>query len=294
MRFSTIFVAALFVLEIAMPQASYCAGLDDAKLQEEIKAQEKIYRSDDESLLASYVVDRSLQHYIRALPAGFDDALAKLGPEDRWLDIGAGMGFAILDYYNPNYDLLHPERKAHGGGKAQAVAISIENRKHLGWQVTAARLEPNQIRYLSGKRLREYTPDELGHFQLISDVYGGFSYTTDLSGFIANVLDLLTLQGAFYTVLQDVRAEDGANAPFSPNSGFQTAIAKVDGSEGRVCSWLKSISCAQVTCEFRDWKPSVEVYRIRKVCNETVVPKLKPTLYQAGMPPARQFQFEER
>jgi hypothetical protein len=138
-------VATLLVLSTAAANNCYCAGQVDSRFKDELSAQEKIYQSDDESLRGSYVVDRTLQNYARMLAPGFDDALAKLGPRDRWLDIGAGMGFAILDYYNPNYDLLHPERNGHRK-KAQAVAISIENRKHLGWQVTAARLEPNQIR----------------------------------------------------------------------------------------------------------------------------------------------------
>jgi hypothetical protein len=291
-KLPSLFAVAFLAVQLAQAGNSHPAQ-DDAMLREEFAQQQKIYEITDESLLASYVVDRSLQNYVRALSPDFDRALASLGPQDRWLDIGAGMGFAVLDYYNPNYDLLHPEGKTRRGRKAQAVAISIENRRHLGWQVTAARLAPGQIRYLSGRRLREYTTAELGRFQLITDVYGGFSYTTDLSRFMENVLDFLVLQGSFYSVLQDVRAEDGSNAPFSPDSSFMTEIAKADGSQTGVCQWLKSIGCAQATCEFRNWRPSVEVYSVRKVCNEVMVPRLEPTFYKAGMPPARQFQHKK-
>ena len=291
MKVTTILVAALFVLQMPCVELSHSAGQGGTKFQDELSQQEKIYKSDDERVLAGYVVDRSLRNYTHVLPRDFDRALADLGPEDRWLDIGAGMGFAILDYYNPNYDLLHPEGRERRGKKARAVAISIEDRSHFGWQATAARLEANQIRYLSGKRLREYKPEELGRFQLITDVYGGFSYTSDLSRFMENVLGFLTLQGGFYAMLKNVRPEDGSSAPSVPDSSVATQISKPDGPEVPICAWLKSITCVQVTCEARNWNPSGESYGIRKVCNDVTVPRLETTLFQAGMPPVRRFQL---
>ncbi len=67
--------------------------------------------------------------------------------------------------------------------KARAVAISIEDRRTDKWQQQAASLG-DRIRYLSGKRLRQYSREELGTFQIITDVFGGFTYTEDLSGFV--------------------------------------------------------------------------------------------------------------
>ena len=37
-----------------------------------------------------------------------------------------------------------------------------------------------------------------------TDVYGGFSYTEDLSLILETVLSLLDVDGAFYTVVQNV------------------------------------------------------------------------------------------
>jgi hypothetical protein len=62
-------------------------------------------------------------------------------------------------------------------GRARAVAMSIEDRRTEKWQQRAASLGDDRIRYLSGKRLRQYSREELGTFQIITDVYGGFSYT---------------------------------------------------------------------------------------------------------------------
>src|SRR5262245_550957 len=77
----------------------------------ELKKQDAVYESRGENVPAGYVVDRSLLAYGAALPAGFDQSLAELGAAERWLDIGAGEGKAILDYYAPRYDSMHPQRR---------------------------------------------------------------------------------------------------------------------------------------------------------------------------------------
>lgn len=205
------------------------------------------------------------------------------------MDIGAGMGQAILDYCTAVYDLTHPERR---GKKAQAVAMSIEDRRTPAWHQAAASLGENQLQYLFNRRLREYSLEELGQFQVITDFIGGFSYTENLSLFVEKVLAFLGINGSFYTVLQDVHFEDGSNKPYYTGAPFLTEIAKADGSEVKVCSWLKSIACVEVTCELRTgWKPPIEVYRIHKVCNNVTVPALVPTHYEAGTPPERRFEL---
>ncbi|HEX2931736.1 MAG TPA: class I SAM-dependent methyltransferase, partial [Candidatus Binatia bacterium] len=119
---------------------------------------------------------------------------------DRWLDIGAGEGQAILDYYAPQGDAA-PEKCGGTGPKARVVAISIEDRRRDKWKQQTASLGGDLIRYLSGKRLGQYSLEELGKFQIITDVYGGFTYTENLSRFVEKVLNLLEIGGVFYTVL---------------------------------------------------------------------------------------------
>jgi len=117
--------------------------------------------------------------------------------------------------------------------------------------------------------------EELGRFQVITDVLGGFSYTGNLSRFVEKVLGFLELNGSFYTLLQDVHTEDGTNKPYYAGSPFLTEIANAGRSEVKVCSWLKSITCVEVACEPKvELKPPVEVYRIRKVCDDVNVPAL--------------------
>ncbi len=262
-------------------------------LREELTVQGKIYQSRGEVLPVEYVIDRSLISYSISLLPGFDRSLAELGPGDRWLDIGAGEGQAVLDYYGARYDAMHREGQDRRGSKAQAVAVSIEDRRTDEWHQTAGALEPGKIKYLFGKPLRRYTAEELGRFNLASDVYGGFSYTPNLSGFMEKVLSSLQLNGSFYTLLIDVHPENWINnKPASPRSGFQTEIIHADGSEMKVCAWLRRISCVQVTCEQEaKWDTPIERYQIRKTCDEVSVPALTPVYFRAGTPPARQFRI---
>jgi hypothetical protein len=260
------------------------AGQFDA----EAAKQANIYSSRGNDVPEGYVIDRSLLSYAVVLPEDFRRDLANLGPQDRWLDIGAGEGRAVLDYETAKYDVMLKPR----AGKAKAVAMSIEDRRTARWHETAATLQPGHISYLSGRRFREYSSGELGEFQLITDVLGAFSYTRYLSSFMEQALALLPVNGTLYTVLQDVRSEAGTNQPFYPESSFLTEIVKPDGSELKVCSWLKSVTCVQVTCEARakSWPP-VEVYGVRKTCGDVIVPRLELTHYEAGTPPERRFRL---
>jgi hypothetical protein len=257
---------------------------------DQLLKQDSIYQGKGEQRTDGYTVDRALSVYADGLSSEFDRALALLGPSDRWLDIGAGEGQAVLDYYAPSLKTQTDPSEIRGR-KARAVAMSIEDRRSPSWQETAARLGENHIQYLSGRRLGEYSSQELGRFQVITDMMGGFSYTTDLSRFMETVLDLLEVNGTFFTVLQDVQREEGTSTPFYPGAPFLTEIADADGSELKVCSWLKRIGCAEVKCEPKThWKPPVEAFRVRKVCEAVTVPPLAPVHYQAGTPPERRFQ----
>ena len=287
-----IHLVVLLVMQSLWLGASHSQPANIPKFKEEALKQEGIYRSQGEKTPEGYVVDRGLLSYTAALPAEFDRSLADLTPADRWLDIGAGRGQAILDYYASKYDSMHPGGRERRGKKARAVALSIEDRRTFLWPQTAASLEADQIKYFFGKRLSEYSIEELGKFQVITDLLGGFSYTESLSRFMEKALGFLDTNGSFYTILQDVHSENGTNRPYYPDARFLTEIENASGSEVKVCSWLKRITCVEVSCELRaDWKPPVEVYRIHKVCNDVAVPALVPIKFEAGTPPERRFQL---
>ena len=278
-------------LQVMVIEAAWAQELPQPRIDEEIIKQEKIYRSRGTDIPQGYIIDRGLSAYTELLPAGFCDALGRLGSSDRWLDIGAGSGQAILDYYAPKDDQATGKKCTGTGAKARAVAMSIEDRRMDQWRQQAASLGDDHIRYLSGKRLREYSIEELGKFQLITDVYGGFSYTAHLSVFIEKVLRLLEIGGGFYTLAPGVHLESGKD---KLGILYLTELEDAIGRPEKVCSWLKKSACAQVTCESKsDWKRPTELIKIQKVCSATSVPPMKLVEFEAGYPPSRRFALEQ-
>ena len=152
-------------------------------------------------------------------------------------------------------------------------------------------LGDDRIQYLSGKRLRQYSLEELGKFRIITDVYGGFTYSENLSRFLERVLSLLEIGGAFYTVLPSVHLEDGTD---KLGTWYLTELVDAASRPVKVCSWLKHTTCTKVTCESkRDWDAPTQLIKIQKVCSDVSVPTLKIVEYMAGAPPARRFQLEQ-
>ncbi len=280
----------LIVLQALGWGACSTQGPAQPRFDEEIAKQEKIYRSQGTDVPSGYVTGRALSDYAELLPSGFCDALGRLGSSDRWLDIGAGDGQAILDYYALEDDSAPAQKCARSFSKARAVAMSIEDRRTDEWRRWAAIFGGDRIRYLSGKRLRNYSREELGKFQIITDVYGGFSYTEDLSQFLEKVLSLLETGGVFYTMVQSVHLEDGKD---KPTTRYLTDVVDAAGRDVKVCSWLKQTTCVQVACESKsDWDTPTELINIRKVCSDVSVPRMKLLTYEAGNPPGRRFQLE--
>ena len=272
-------------------EAAWTQKLPQPRIDEEISKQEKIYRSRGADVPRGYVTDRGLSGYAELLPTGFCDALGRLGSSDRWLDIGAGSGEAILDYYARKDDEAAGKKCAGDGDKARAVAMSIENRRTDQWRQQAASLDDDRIRYLSGKRLRDYPSEELGKFQIITDVFGGFSYTEHLSLFVEKVMSLLEVGGSFYTLMPGVHLENAKN---KLGILYLTELEDSAGRPEKVCSWLKKTACAEVTCESKsDWKRPTELIKIRKVCSDTSVPRMKLLEFEAGYPPSRRFQLDQ-
>jgi hypothetical protein len=241
-RLAGLIVVAVLALG---PQAGWTQEPVQPRIDEQFAKQEKIYRKRGGG---SYTTNRGLLAYAEVLPSGFCDALGSLGSSDQWLDIGAGEGRAVLDYYAPQDDAAPAEKCARVRPKARAVAISIEDRRTDKWKQQAASLGDDRLRYLSGKRLREYSAEDLGIFQIITDVYGGFTYTEHLSRFVEKVLSLLEIGGAFYTVLLAVHLEDGTN---KLGTWYKTELVDAASRPVKVCSWLKQITCTKVIASRR-------------------------------------------
>jgi SAM-dependent methyltransferase len=282
-------VVIAIVVQALGPGAVWAQEIPEPRIDEEMIKQEKIFQRRGPDVPSGYVTNRGLSDYAELLPTGFCNALGRLGSSDRWLDIGAGAGQAILDYYAPARGAPTGEECVRSGAKARAVAISIEDRRTDNWRQQAASLGDDRIRYLSGKSLRHYSVEELGKFQIITDVFGGFTYTADLSRFVENVLSLLEVGGGFYTLVPGVHLEGGDKLGVL----YLTELEDPIGRPEKVCSWLKKCTCAKVTCESKsDWKRPTELIKVEKVCSDVSVPRMKLVEFQAGYPPDRRFQLE--
>ena len=280
--------AALLIV-LLQARAGFPQEIAPPKLEEEIVKQEKIYRSRGADRPTGYVINRGLAGYSDLLPSGFCDALGRLASSDRWLDVGAGTAQAILDYYTTEDEAA--KQCGLSAERARAVAMSIEDRRTDKWRELAASLGDGRIRYVSGKRLSQYSAEELGTFKIITDVFGGFSYTENLSRFVDKVLSLLEVGGAFYTLVPGVHLE---HAKDKLGILYLTELEDATGRPLKVCSWLQKTTCAQVTCESKsEWKRPTELITMRKVCNEVSVPRMKLVEFEAGYPPARRFQLEQ-
>jgi SAM-dependent methyltransferase len=283
-------LAVLFVVPLLGLMPARAEESAEGQFAKEMVKQQGIYRSQGKNVPDGYITNRTLENYAELLPTGFSDALRRLGPNDRWLDIGAGGGQAILDYSAPEYDFM-PDGKVKTGGKAKAVAISIEDRRSARWWKQSAIAGGDRLQYLHGKRLREYTNEELGKFQIITDVFGGFSYTPDLSLFIEKVLSLLDVGGSFFTMVQSVHLENGKD---DPATWYLTELIDPAGRDVKICTWLKSVSCVRVSCESKSsWDAPTELIRVTKTCEDVAVPPLKRLRFEAGNPPERHFQLPE-
>ncbi len=266
-------------------EAGLSQELPPPRLDEQFAKQEKIYRRRG---ARSYTANRGLAAYAEVLPGNFCAALGRLGSADRWLDIGAGEGQAILEYYAPGDAAA--AKCAGAGSKARAVAISIEDRRTDQWQQQAASLGAERIQYLAGKRLSQYSSEALGKFQLITDVYGGFTYTENLSRFVEKVLGLLEVGGAFYTVLPAVHLDDGTD---KLGTWYKTEL--VDGASRpvKVCSWLRQTACAKTACASKiGWDEPTQLIEVRKLCSGVAVRRTNLVEYMAGAPPNRRFQLD--
>src|SRR5512147_2609351 len=115
-----------------LPGAARAQSDASPEIREQRSIMESIYHSKGRDTPPGYTIDRSLFSYIDTLHPEFGRSLATLGPDDRWLDIGAGQGRAILDYYTPAYASKDAEGRERP--KASAVAISIEDRTTYRWR----------------------------------------------------------------------------------------------------------------------------------------------------------------
>ena len=102
-------------------------------------------------------------------------------------------------------------------------------------------------------------------------------------------MSLLDIDGVFYTMVQGVHLQHGID---KPGTRYETELVDAAGRDVTVCSWLMKTTCALVGCESkREWASPTELIKVRKVCSDISVPRMKLLQYEAGNPPGRRFEI---
>lgn len=222
----------------------------------------------------SYVHTRTLNpaHYSESygglLDPTFIDTLYSPKTQ-RWLDVGAGEGMALIDYL---YGVA---------GGASVVGITVETDwRYNGFRIQAARDFPGRFRFYKGKYLEDpsYSPETLGHFDIVTDVYGAFSYSNTVDVVLQKIGDLLKVGGHFFTV-------------YKADTFF---IYDSKGNNIPINQWINSGSClAIVPREYSKLNMGNEEppLHIVKTCEKVSVPPLKLSGFQSDSPPTRKYEW---
>ena len=284
-------VAVLIVLQALGLGAAWPQEPAPPRIDEEIAKQEKIYRSRGADVPSGYVTGRGLSDYAELLPTGFCDALGRLGSSDRWLDIGAGDGQAILDYYALEDDAAPAEKCARSfdqGTRGRDV--------HRG--------SPNGQVATAGRDLRR-RPSALSLRQASAGLFArGAGKISDHYRRVRRLLlygRLVPVPGEGVELAGDRRRllHDGARRAFR---GWQGQTRRLVSDRAAGCSQPRreSVLLAEEN-HLRESRLRVEerlekahrADKIEKVCSDVSVPRMKLLKYEAGNPPGRRFQLLE-
>lgn len=237
-----------------------------------------------------FAVERGLSDYVDKLGQGFHQDLLSLKEKDRWLDVGAGEANASLDY------LVNT-----GSRRAFTVAVTADPRPS-NWnglpRIKAALNKRNpRFRYLMGKYIEKYSVEELGgQFQLITDVYGAFSYSPHVDETLRAIGDLMAVGGRFYTILN---VGDGKSVHRETEPLATLAIQDSRGRNVPLLDWIHRFQCLELDLQNTRYVQHThgdggdEVYRIalKKNCKEIYIPALELVNFFDGQPPERQYKL---
>jgi hypothetical protein len=109
------------------------------------------------------------------------DRLNQMTRQHRWLDAGAGRAKAQLDFLKL--------RQQNQQDSPELVALSVER----PWFTVAKK---KFFKYLSGRKLEDYTLSELGKFDLITDYLGPFSYAENAVQILNIYMNVLNVGGS--------------------------------------------------------------------------------------------------
>jgi hypothetical protein len=180
-------------------------------------------------------------------------------PEDaHWLDAGAGHAEAMKDLVAGVRDILGRTVKVKA---RRLTALGLAKPGGFSEGILASR----DFRYLEGKYLEDYRFEEIGVCDLITDLWGPFSYTAQIDVVLRKYLELLKVGGKLY-----IEIKPGSTA--IDGLSLRDYLARIPGIRAEVDSYT-------VRIEKTGWTRGEDV------------PRLKLEEFRPSSPPIRRWRI---
>lgn len=189
------------------------------------------------------------------LEKSFPEALSRLGPDEIWLDLGAGKGKAGIEFLRSFSDLKKAPRVA-------LIAYKLD--RWLPFPSMEGKLITRD-----GQTFETMDFSHFGKVDLITDVYGVLSYSQDFHAALSKAFHLLN-EGKSLYLYTDVS---------------KTTFTKTDGSVIGLETFLRSIQGLEVTGR-------LGVLKITKQSDQVQIPLFRLIRYHhEELPPFRRYRL---
>lgn len=208
-----------------------------------------------------FTTARDLNEYASHLNIG--SLLPELNASKRWLDAGAGRARAQLD-------LLELKKR-----KSESVPEMIALSYKKPWFVSRKK---ESFQYLEGRFIEDYHPAELGTFDLITDLFGPYSYSKNPVVVFNQYLNLLNIHGSLRIY-----------------STSLTSGIWVDGQLMSLENWIsQKLSTPQAKAIF-ETEIAHGLISVRRISQESFqLPAINLILFSSDTPPHRKYQIDSQ
>jgi hypothetical protein len=249
------FLAAVVIWVLALAPMHYAQG--------QVRCEEALKTSDvlsspaelrENVALNKFITNRDLFDYIEELHPDFKKSLDRLGEQSHWIDLGAGKVKAQIEFM---------KSLPRSAGKPYLTAVAFKIDRWFGVPKFNGKLEVHEGLF------EKHPTEQWRKADLITDVMGVLSYTTDLSTALQKTFDLLKVNGELYI----------------STSAYATQIG-VHGNKLKFREYLGTIPGLKVEAKWGEIK-------VTKTRESITIPPMKLIRIKDEMPPLRLFEVLE-
>lgn len=215
----------------------------------------------------SYNRTRDADGYARMLGDTLLDDINSLGPNTHWLESGAGAAIAMQQFADGAW-IDHQIIKARSD-RLTALAFNRPESREI--EILSQMRPLGQFRYLQGKYLEEYSFEEIGATDLITDVYGPFSYSADLDNVLRKYLELLNIGGKVYIF-------------------YDPQVLSINGNYDGIIEYIRSIPNIRVHFGPMNRGQAIRIEKFGQTQNSDI-PELVLESFFSHAPPYRQYRI---